>query len=67
MLFDKLLNTRIAPTYIDGLSIFYVDSNSKIYQHTVDRVIEDKDKVVRKTMIQKLLERKRKSGAQPAM
>jgi len=66
-LWEKGSMERIAPTYIDGLSIFYVDSNTKIYQHTVDRVIEDKDKVVRRTMIQKLLECKRKSGAQPAM
>merc|ERR1719312_2372616 len=60
-LWQKGSMERIAPTYIDGLSIIYVDSNSKIYQHTMDRVMEDKDKVVKRTMIQKLLELKQKS------
>jgi len=58
---------RSASTYIDGFSIFYVDSNSKIYQHTMDRVMEDKDKVIRRTMVQKLSEFKQKTGTQPAM
>jgi len=66
-LWEKGSMERIAPTYIDGFSIFYVDSYSKIYQHTMDRVMEDKDKVVRKTIVQKLSEFKQKSGTQPAM
>ena len=40
----------MSPIYLDGFSTFYVDSNSKIYQHTMDRVMEDKDKVVSKTI-----------------
>jgi len=66
-LWEKGSMERIAPTYIDGFSIFYADSYSKIYQHTMDRVMEDKDKVVRKTIVQKLSEFKQKSGTQPAM
>jgi len=66
-LWEKGSMERSAPTYIDGFSIFYVDSKSKIYQHTMDRVMEDKDKVIRRTIVQKLLEFKQKSGTQPAM
>lgn len=53
-LWEKGNMERIAPVYMDGFSTFYVDSNSKIYQHTVDRVREDKDKVGRKSVVQKL-------------
>ena len=58
---------RLSPSYIDGYSTFYVDSDSKIYQHTVDRVMEDKDKVVMKTVVQKLMELKQRSATQPAL
>ena len=44
------LTLRMSPSYLDRFSTFYVDSNSKIYQHTMDRVMEDKDKVVSKTI-----------------
>ena len=57
----------MSPSYIDGYSTFYVDSDSKIYQHTVDRVMEDKDKVVMKTVVQKLMELKQRSATQPAL
>ena len=59
----------MSPSYLDGYSTFYVDSNSKIYQHTVDRVMEDKekDKLVGKTIVQKLLELRQRSETQPAL
>ena len=57
----------MSPSYLDGFSTFYVDSNSKIYHHTVDRVMEDKDKVVSKTIIQKLADLKQRAAAQPAL
>ena len=44
-----------------------MDSNSKIYQHTVDRVMEDKDKVMSKTIIQKLADLKLRAAAEPAL
>jgi hypothetical protein len=61
------LTLRMSPSYLDGFSTFYVDSNSKIYQHTVDRVMEDKDKVVSKTIIQKLVDLKQRAAAEPAL
>ena len=61
------LTLRMSPGYLDGFSTFYVDSNSKIYQHTVDRVMEDKDKVVSKTIIQKLVDLKQRAAAEPAL
>ena len=59
----------MSPSYLDGYSTFYVDSNSKIYQHTVDRVMEDKDKdkVAGKTIVQKLVELRQRSETQPAL
>ena len=57
----------MSPAYLDGFSTFYVDSDSKIYQHTVDRVMEDKEKEAGKTMVQKLLELKQKTAAQSAV
>ena len=57
----------MSPSYLDGYSTFYVDSNSKIYQHTVDRVMEDKDKVVSKTIIQKLADLKQRAAAEPSL
>ena len=57
----------MSPGYLDGFSTFYVDSNSKIYQHTVDRVMEDKDKVVSKTIIQKMADLKQRAAAEPAL
>ena len=57
----------MSPSYLDGFSTFYVDSNSKIYQHTVDRVMEDKDKVVSKTIIQKMADLKQRAAAEPAL
>ena len=59
--------SRMSPSYLDGFSTFYVDSNSKIYQHTVDRVMEDKDKVVSKTIIQKMADLKQRAAAEPAL
>ena len=61
------LTLRMSPSYLDGFSTFYVDSNSKIYQHTVDRVMEDKDKVVSKTIIQKMADLKQRAAAEPAL
>jgi len=66
-LWDKGNMERMSPAYIDGFSKFYVASDSKIYQHTVDRVMEDKEKEEGKTMVQKLLELKQKTAAQPAV
>ena len=63
----KQLICRMSPAYLDGFSTFYVDSDSKIYQHTVDRVMEDKEKEVGKTMVQKLIELKQKAAAEPAV
>ena len=59
----------MSPSYLDGFSTFYVDSNSKIYQHTVDKVMEDKekDKVAGNTILQKLLELRQRSETQPAL
>merc|ERR1719508_396671 len=66
-LWEKGNMERLSPSYIDGHSTFYVDSDSKIYQHTVDRVMEDKDKVVMKTVVQKLMELKQRAATQPAL
>jgi len=66
-LWEKGSMERIAPVYFDGYSTYYVNSESKIYQHTVDRVMEDKDKGVRKSVFQKLSELGSKSGTQPAL
>jgi hypothetical protein len=57
----------MSPSYLDGFSTFYVDSNSQIYQHTVDRVMEDKDKEVSKNIIQKLVNLKQRAAAAPAL
>jgi hypothetical protein len=57
----------MSPSYLDGFSTFYVDSNSNIYQHTVDRVMEDKDKEVSKTIIQKLVDLKQRAAAEPSL
>ena len=57
----------MSPAFLDGYSTFYVDSDSKIFQHTVDRVMEDKKKEVGKTMVQKLLDLQQKAEAQPSM
>lgn len=66
-LWEKGNMERMSPSYLDGYSTFYVDSNSKIYQHTVDRVMEDKEKEVQKTVLQKLLELKQKTETQAAL
>jgi len=58
---------RSSPSYIDGYSTFYVDSNSRIYHHTMDRVMEDRDKMVVKPLVQRLMELKTKQGAQPVL
>ena len=57
----------MSPSYLDGFSTFYVDSDSKIYQHTVDRVMEDKDKEVSKTFIQKLADLRQRAAEEPAL
>ena len=59
--------SRMSPSYLDGFSTFYVVSNSKIYQHTVDRVMEDKDNEVSKTFIQKLADLKLRAAAEHAL
>jgi len=66
-LWEKGNMERMSPCYLDGYSTFYLDSNSKIYQHTVDRVMEDKEKEVQKTMVQRLLELKQKAETQAAI
>merc|ERR1719481_1911991 len=66
-LWEKGSMERIAPVYIDGYSTFYVNSESEIYQHTVDKVMKDKDGGVRKSVFQKLSELGSKSGTQPAL
>ena len=58
----------MSPSYIDGYSTFYVDSDSKIYQHTVDKVRGSEDKEETKSMVQKLLEvANRQRVSQPAL
>ena len=47
---------RTAPAYLDGYSTFYVNSDNKIYQHSLDRVRPDQEKNVNKSVIQRLLE-----------
>jgi len=66
-LWEKGNMERMSPSYLDGYSTFYVDSNSKIYHHTIDRVMEDKEKEVQKTFVQKLLELKQKTETQAAI
>jgi len=66
-LWEKGNMERMSPSYIEGYSIFYVDSNSKIYHHTMDRVMEDRDKEIVKPLVQRLLELKKKQEAQPAL
>ena len=44
-----------------------MDSDSKIYQHTVDREMEDKDKMVVRSLVQKLSEIKPRPATQPAL
>jgi len=66
-LWEKGNMERTSPSYIDGYSTFYVDSNSRIYHHTMDRVMEDRDKMVVKPLVQRLMELKPKQGAQPVL
>jgi len=66
-LWEKGNMERMSPSYFDGYSTFYVDSNSKIYQHTVDKVMEDKDKEVVKSVSQRWRELKQRVATQPAL
>jgi len=47
---------RTAPAYLDGYSTFYVDSDSKIYQHTLDRVRQEQGENTTKSPVQRMLE-----------
>ena len=49
-------NSRTAPAYLDGYSTFYVDSDSKIYQHTLDRIRQDQEENTNKSLVQRLLD-----------
>ena len=63
-----LLLSRLSPSYIDGYSTFYVDSDNKIYQHTVDKVRGSEDKEETRSLVQKLLEvANRQRVSQPAL
>ena len=59
---------RLSPSYLDGYSTFYVDSDNKIYQHTVDKVRRGEDKEVAKSLVQRMVEMvNRQRVSQPAV
>ena len=45
---------RLSPSYLDGYSTFYVDSDSKIYRHTVEKVRRGKEKEKVPSMIERI-------------
>ena len=47
---------RMAPAYLDGYSTFYVNSDNKIYQHSLDSVRSEQGKNINKSVLQRLLE-----------
>ena len=60
----------MSPSYLDGYSTFYVDSDSKIYRHTVGEVRRGRDKEKVPSMIERIaaiVNRQPVSQQQPAM
>lgn len=55
-LWEKGNMERTAPAYLDGYSTFYVNSDNKIYLHSLDRVRPEQGKNINKSVIQRLLE-----------
>ena len=57
----------MSPSYIDGYSTFYVDQDSKIYQHTIDKIIQDKEKDASNDVVKRLVNLQQKSAPSPAL
>merc|ERR1712241_983522 len=55
-LWEKGNMERMAPAYLDGYSTFYVNSDNKIYQHSLDSVRSEQGKNINKSVLQRLLE-----------
>lgn len=53
-LWEKNSMERLSPSYLDGYSTFYVDSDSKIYRHTVEKVRRGKEKEKVPSMIERI-------------
>ena len=60
---------RLSPSYLDGYSTFYVDSDSKIYRHKVEEVRRGKDKEKVPSMIERIaaIVNRQPVSQQPAM
>merc|ERR1712025_116704 len=67
-LWEKGSMERLSPSYLDGYSTFYVDSDNKIYQHPVDKVRRGEDKELAKSLVQRMVEMvNRQRVSQPAV
>jgi hypothetical protein len=53
-LWEKNSMERLSPSYLGGYSTFYVDSDSKIYRHTVEKVRRGKEKEKVPSMIERI-------------
>merc|ERR1719468_1449048 len=68
-LWEKNSMERLSPSYLDGYSTFYVDSDSKIYRHTVEEVRRGKEKEKVPSMIERIaaIVNRQSVTQQPAM